>query len=92
MTEVTLKEYNLAEFTLKKSFFDDTNGDIVYCAIILSEKQIPTAGKYAYWGGTSDYWPETGSDNTTYVTDKMWNPFTGIKITRIKSALNMEPF
>lgn len=77
MSEPVLKEYNLAEFTLNKTYFDNTNGDILFYALILSPNPIPTAGKFAYWGGTSEYWPETGSTDASYITEKMWNPFSG---------------
>lgn len=68
-----------ATYTFSAELFDDSNGEILYYAIILGkygQHETPTANT---WRGTEDSWPLVpGITNDSYTfqaTPKMWNPF-----------------
>lgn len=67
-----------ATYTFSSDLFDDSNGEILYYAIILGVYGYHEESTASTWRGTSDSWPLISSINETLVyqaTPKMWNPF-----------------
>lgn len=74
-----------ASYTFTDHLFNDTNGEIIYYAIILGiygHHETPVTGT---WDGTEDSWPSVQTDNPDdtnspyQATPKMWNPFQKTK-------------
>lgn len=70
-----------AAYTFSKDLFDDSNGDIIYYAIIMGVYGFHEESTASTWRGTEDSWPQVSSANATnetqpfQATPKMWNPF-----------------
>lgn len=70
-----------ATYTFHENLFDDTNGDIIYYAIILGVYGFHEESKASTWRGTEDSWPLVSSTNATddtmpyQATPNFWNPF-----------------
>nr|CAI5864944.1 unnamed protein product [Callosobruchus analis] len=64
-----------AEVTLIKGYLNESNGKIVYIALILSEENV-TGGDFSQWNGRQ--WPvihNTMARMYYQITDDWWNPF-----------------
>lgn len=72
-----------AAYTFSDDLFDDSNGEIIYYAIILGMYGSHEESTASTWEGTSDSWPLVGNTGATaetgpyQATPKMWNPFQG---------------
>ncbi|KAJ8967194.1 hypothetical protein NQ314_003024, partial [Rhamnusium bicolor] len=65
-----------AEITLKEEYFSNSNGDIRYIALILSEANV-TGEYYNSWDGNT--WPRPKVDGVVYyqLSEDYWYPFKG---------------
>ncbi|XP_074025889.1 phosphatidylinositol phosphatase PTPRQ isoform X2 [Leptinotarsa decemlineata] len=61
------------DVTLKKDQFNNSNGDIKYISLILSEVSNNGAGTFGSWDGVK--WPEVFSETEYQLTEDFWNPF-----------------
>ncbi|CAH1980358.1 unnamed protein product [Acanthoscelides obtectus] len=71
-----------AEVTLIKGYLNESNGEILYISLILSDENV-TGGYFSQWDGT--HWPAVENPGVSMyyqITNDGWNPFLGTSEAR----------
>lgn len=83
----TVNSSSTAVFEFSNDLFDDSNGEILYYAIILGSAQSNEESTFGFWNGTAESWPTIGDNSRRRLmflrsgveayqaTPILWNPF-----------------